>query len=68
VTESTANDKVLKIGRFELVFPADHKLDVYQQTYKLYDQILGQVGRACMMQAARPAVSGHENEVPERRV
>ena len=45
MTESTANDKVLKIGRFELVFPADHKLDVYQQTYKLYDQILGQVAR-----------------------
>jgi len=34
-----------RIGDFELVFPADHMLGTYQNTYRLYDWVLGEIAR-----------------------
>jgi FkbM family methyltransferase len=34
-----------RVGRFELVFPPEHMLGVYQHTYKLYDSVLGEIAR-----------------------
>ena len=39
------DDKVYRIGRFELILPADHALDQYQQHFRLYDRLLGEIAR-----------------------
>ena len=39
------DEKILKIGRFELVLPTDHMLETYKRKFKLYDWILGEVAR-----------------------
>ena len=40
-----AGEKTYKIGRFELVLPSDHALEMYQTKWKLYDWILGEISR-----------------------
>ncbi len=39
-------NKYHKIGRFDLVLPADHRLDIYQSRYRLYDRGLGEIANA----------------------
>ncbi len=42
----TPEEKTYRIGRFELTLPADHPIDRYQKTYRLYDRVLGDIAHA----------------------
>lgn len=37
------SDKVHRVGPFELILPHDHMLDRYQERYRLYDWVLGEL-------------------------
>ena len=36
-------DRTHRLGRFEIVLPAEHRLDQYQRAYRLYDRFLGDI-------------------------
>lgn len=39
-------DKEYTVGRFSLLMPEDHKLDLYQRQFGLYDRALAEIARA----------------------
>ncbi len=39
------DEKTYRIGRFELLLPADHMLESYQSRFRLYDSVLGEICR-----------------------
>jgi FkbM family methyltransferase len=38
-------EKTYRIGRYELILPADHALDHYQKNWRLYDLVLGDIAQ-----------------------
>ncbi len=38
-------ERTYRIGRYELILPADHLLDQYQSQFRLYDRVLGDIAQ-----------------------